>query len=89
MRQNQQRTDIPIANTWTAVTVPIGATDFILAIEDETATFRVSVDNTIDASSAGLYIGTTGFYSQEGTNTTEITLYISASSVTAVVLQYN
>ena len=71
------------------MTVPIGATDFILAIEDETATFRVSVDNTIDASSAVLYIGTTGFYSQEGTNTTEITLYISASSVTAVVLQYN
>ena len=89
MRRNQQRTEIPDADTWTVVTIPVGAADFILSIEDENATFRISVDNTIDASSAGLFIDVTGFYSHEGVNTAELTLYVSASASTFAVLQYN
>jgi len=89
MRKNQQRTQISLADTWTAITIPVGATDFILSMEDDTVTFRVSVDNSISASSAGLFIDLTGFYSHEGTNTALLTLYVSASAATFAILQYN
>ena len=89
MRKNQQRTEISTPNTWTSITIPVGATDFILSMEGDTVSFRVSVDNTISATSAGLFIDLTGFYSHEGTNTALLTLYVSASSATFAVLQYN
>jgi hypothetical protein len=88
MREVQQRTEITSANTWTPISIPVGAYDFILQLEDGSATFRVSVDNSINATNNGLFVDATGMYSQEGVNTAIITLYVSASTTTFVVVQY-
>ena len=89
MRENQQRTSISSANTWTPITIPIGATDFLLGIEDSNGTFRISVDNSINPTSQGLHVAATGLYGHEGTTTSLLTIYISASSITTAILQYN
>ena len=89
MRENQQRTSITNANTWVAITIPVGATNFLLGVEDSTGTFRISIDNSLDPSSQGMYIAATGLYGHEGTTTSELTIYISASSITTAILQYN
>jgi len=89
MAEEQTRTQITVADTWTAVTVPVGAGDFILALEDDTATFRISVDNTLNPTSQGAFIDKTGQYAHEGVNTSLLTLYISASATTFAILQYN
>lgn len=89
MLRNQERTTIADPNTWVLVNIPVGAKDFRLSMESSSATFRVSVDNTISATTAGLPIATTGVYSHEGTNTASLTLYVSASISTVAILQYN
>ena len=88
MREIQQRTEITSANTWTPVVIPIGAYDFILQLEDATATFRISVDNSINPTSNGLFVDQTGMYSHDGVNTAALTLYVSASTTTFVIVQY-
>ena len=67
MREKQQRTSISSANTWFAVNIPIGATDFLLGIEDSSGTFRISVDNSLDPTSEGMFVNVTGLYGHEGT----------------------
>ena len=89
MRANQSRTLISSANTWVAITVPVGAEDFLLGVESSTATFRISVDNSLNASTEGLYVGATGLYGHEGVTTSELTIYISASLSTFAILTYN
>ncbi len=89
MAEKQTRTEITAANTWTAVSVPIGAADFLLTLEDVAGTFRISVDNSINPTSQGMFIDVTGQYSHEGVNTAPLTLYISASVTTFAILQYN
>ena len=89
MLANQNRTLIATPNTWTAITIPVGATDFVLGVETDTATFRIAVDNTLDASTEGLFVAATGLYTHEGTTTSELTIYLSASVATFAILQYN
>ena len=89
MLRNQTRTAIANPNTWTIVKIPVGATDFRLSMESNAATFRVSIDNTISSTEAGLFIDVTGFYAHEGTNTASLILYVSASLTTVAILQYN
>jgi hypothetical protein len=89
MLRNQERTTITNPNTWVAITIPVGAKDFRLSMESGSATFRVSIDNTINATTAGMPIAITGVYSHEGTNTAELTIYVSASITTVAILQYN
>ena len=57
MRSNQTRTLIASANTWVAITVPVGAEDILLGVESSSATFRISVDNALNPSTEGLYVG--------------------------------
>ena len=89
MRENQERVTIASANTWVKVTIPVGAADFLLGVEDENATFRISVDNTLNASNQGFPVGKTGLYGHEGTTTSELIIYISCSSISTAILQYN
>ena len=89
MAEAQTRTQITAADTWTAVTVPVGAGDFVLGLEDPNATFRISVDNALNPTTQGMFIDKTGQYAHEGVNTDFLTLYISASATTFAILQYN
>jgi len=88
MREIQQRTEITSANTWTSVVIPVGTHDFIMQLEDSTATFRLSVDNSLNATTNGLFVDKTGMYSHDGVNTAILTLYVSASTTTFVIVQY-
>ena len=89
MRSNQTRTLISSADTWVAITVPVGAADILLGVESSSATFRISVDNNLNPASEGLYVGATGLYGHEGVTTAELTIYISASLSTFAILTYN
>ena len=84
----QERTAIANPNTWVAVTIPVGARHPLLGVEDGTATFRISYDNTLDASTEGVFIAATGLYAFEGVNSVLLTVYISCSAVTNAILQY-
>jgi len=85
----QSRTSIPIINTWTAVTIPIGAINFTVSMEDKLASFRVSFVNTISATGLATYIGAAGKYLIEGSAGEELIIYVSSSTVTTSIAQYN
>ena len=89
MLSNQTRTLVATPNTWTAINIPVGATDFVLGVETNTSTFRIAVDNTLDPSTQGLFVAATCLYSHEGTTTAQLTIYLSASVATFAILQYN
>ena len=82
---DQTRTTIADAETWTAVNIPIGSRFPILASEDITVTFRVSVINSI-ATNQGAFIPAKGAYVFEGVNTDVFTIYVSTSSATTMIL---
>jgi len=82
---DQTRTTISAADTWTAVSIPIGSRFPILASEDTTITFRVSVNNAI-ATNQGAFIPAKGAYVFEGVNTDVFTIYVSASGATTMIL---
>jgi len=84
----QERTEIAAPNTWVAITIPVGARFPILGVEDGTATFRISYDNTLDPATEGIFVAVGGFYSFEGVNSVELTVYISCVSITNAILQY-
>lgn len=83
----QERTPVNAVSTWVAITVPVGARNALLGLEDSSATVRISYDNTINAATEGIsFVG--GFYYMEGVNSVELTIYISSSAVTTAILQY-
>ncbi len=82
----QTRTAIGTPNTWVAVTIPIGARNPLLSVEDTSASFRVSTDNSLNPSNQGVGIPAKGSYAHEGVNTNSLTLYISASIATTAFL---
>ena len=61
----QTLTAIAAADTWTALTVPIGSRFPLLASEDESVSFRVSTDNSI-GTDEGTFIPAKGAYAFEG-----------------------
>ena len=81
----QTRTTISSADTWTAVNIPIGSRFPLLACEDTSVTFRVSVDNTI-GTDQGTFIPAKGAYTFEGVNTAVFTIYVSLSSSATMIL---
>lgn len=84
----QTRTAIGTPNTWVAVVIPIGARNPLLSVESTDASFRVSPDNSLNASTQGVGIPAKGSYAHEGVNTNSITLYVSASIATTAFLIY-
>lgn len=84
----QERTAIAAPDTWVAVTIPVGARFPILGVEDGEATFRISYDNALNPATEGVFISVGGFYSFEGVNSVELTVYISCTAATTAILQY-
>ncbi len=75
----QSRTAINAPNTWTAVEIPAGASDALLAVENQTATWRVSTDNGLNPATEGMFIAASGAVKWDGTSVNVITVYVSAS----------
>ena len=89
----QTRTAVTVANTWTEISVPIGARNPLLASESTSVSFRVSMDNTINATTQGAFIPAKGAFDFEGINTDRLTVYVSVSeasveSPTTMILIY-
>jgi len=84
----QTRTSIGTPNTWVIVTIPIGARNPLLSVESTDATFRVSTDNSLNASTQGVGIPAKGSYAHDGVNTDSLTLYVSVSEATTAFLIY-
>ena len=84
----QDRTTIGVANTWVALTIPVGARNPLIGVEESTASFRISYNNTINASTQGTFISAGGFYAFNGLTSVQLTIYISASETTSAILQY-
>ena len=85
---NQTRTAIAAPNTWTSLTIPAGASDALLSVEDSTATWRVSTDNTLNATTQGTFIAASGALKWDGTSVISTTIYVSASNATTAILLY-
>ena len=84
----QERFAVGAPNTWVLITVPVGARNALLGIEDSAAALRISYDNALDASSEGIPIVAGGFYYLEGVNSVELSIYLSSESATTAILQY-
>ena len=84
----QERIPAPVANTWTAVVIPVGSRNALIGIEDPTQSFRLSYDNSVDPSTDGIFVSTGGFYFMEGVNSIPLTFYISVTGATNIILQY-
>ena len=84
----QARTTVAAPNTSVAITIPIGARDALIAVEDSTLSFRISMNNALNATTQGLPVPATGYYSLEGVNVTLLTLYISVTGATTAFLMY-
>lgn len=82
------RTTIADANTWVAVSIPVGAKDAFLSLDLSTATFRVTTDNSDTAASQGTFVAAAGGFLIEGIVLVAMTVYVSASAATVAVLIY-
>ena len=89
MREKQDRISITEANAWVKITIPVGASDFLLGVENMDATFRIFTDNTLNGATQGFFVDKTGLYGHEGTTTSKLVIYISCSTVSVAILQYN
>ena len=83
----QTRTAVPDPNVWVAVVIPVGARNPLIGVEEGTATFRISYNNSLNASTQCTFIAAGGFYCFEGLTSVEITIYLSASATTTAILQ--
>jgi hypothetical protein len=79
----QTRTSVTSANSWIEISIPIGARNPLLACEKNTVSFRVSLDNSINAATQGAEIPAQGAYNFEGINTDELKIYVSLATATA------
>jgi len=74
------------AGAWNAVLLPAGALDGTITLEDATATFRVTADNTIGLAQ-GVPVSAAGSYIFPGVAATAITVYVNPSAGTVAVVQ--
>ena len=74
------------AGAWNPVIIPAGALDGTITLEDNTATFRVTADNTIGLAQ-GVPVAATGSYTFPGVAATAITVYVNPSAGTVAVVQ--
>ena len=84
----QERFAVGTPNTWVLITVPVGARNALLGIEDSTAALRISYDNALNAANEGIPIVAGGFYYLEGVNSVQLSIYLSSASATTAILQY-
>ena len=85
---SQTRTTIGAPNTWVAITIPVGARNALISLEDSTAVMRVSSVNSIAAASAGAPVLAGGSYQMEGTNVGTVTVYVASDKATVAIVQF-
>ena len=74
------------AGAWNPVIIPAGALDGTITLEDATATFRVTANNTFGLAE-GVPVSAAGSYIFPGTASTNITVYVNPSAGTVAVVQ--
>jgi hypothetical protein len=74
------------AGAWNPVLLPAGALDGTITLEDATATFRVSANNTFGLAE-GVPVSAAGSYIFPGVAATAITVYVNPSAGTVAVVQ--
>ena len=85
--QQFQTTRTTVNNgAWTAITLPAGAIDATISLEDSTASFRVTANNTFGLAE-GVYVAPTGYYTFPGVCAQAVTVYVNPSVNTVAVLQ--
>ena len=84
----QTRTTIGAPNTWVAVSIPVGARNALLCLEDSTAVMRVSSSNATAAASTGAPVLAGGSYQFEGTSLGTTSVYVASDKATVAVVQY-
>ena len=75
-----------LAGAWTPVIIPVGSLDGTITLEDATATFRVTANNTFGLAE-GVPVAATGSYTFPGTASTAITVFVNPSINTVAVIQ--
>jgi hypothetical protein len=80
-------TRIPANNgAWTPISIPAGAIDATISLEDGTASFRVTADNTF-LFTEGVFIAASGYYTFPGVCAQPVIVYVNPSVNTVAVLQ--
>lgn len=85
-RQFQTTRTVVNNGAWTGITIPAGAIDATISLEDSLATFRVTANNTFGLAE-GVYIAATGYYTFPGVCADGVTVYVNPSVNTVAVLQ--
>jgi hypothetical protein len=84
----QIRVAIGAPNTWVALTIPLGAADALIQLDDSTATWRMSSTNTLNPATEGNFVSAGGGITYKGTATADTLIYISASAATTIQCLY-
>ena len=71
---------------WTAISIPAGAIDATISLEDGTASFRVTADNAF-LLTEGVFIAASGYYTFPGVCAQPVIVYVNPSVNTVAVLQ--
>lgn len=85
---DQLRVAVAAPDTWTALTIPQGAKNALLQLEDITATMRVSAVDTIAPATEGGHVAPRGGVSFAGTAVAPVLIYVASDKgpTTAILL---
>lgn len=85
----QQRVMCANANEWVPVVITPGCRHPLIVLEDDTVSYRVSLDNTILPDSQGIPMEAGSSYYFDGVNSVEFIVYVSVEKDnTCVILQF-
>jgi hypothetical protein len=85
----QERISCPVADTWVPVVINPGSRNALIVMEDDSVKFRLSFDNTLDATTQGIPMDPGSSYYFEGVNSVHLTVYISSAKHDSfVILHY-
>lgn len=84
---SELRVALPVPGAFTAVTIPLGARDALISLDDTTASFRASATGVLPAG-AGTFIPATGALFFRGTATSAVTVFLAASAATTAQVLY-
>lgn len=85
-RQFQTTRTVANNGAWTAISIPAGAIDATISLEDGTASFRVTANNTFGLAE-GVFVAASGYYTFPGVCAQDVTVYVNPSVNTVAVLQ--
>lgn len=86
-RQFQTTRTVVNNGAWTAINIPAGAIDATISLEDSTASFRVTADNTFGLTE-GVFVSASGYYTFPGVCAgSPVVVYVNPSVNTVAVLQ--